>query len=132
MTSVWAWVIELVAVLFATVFATADSALLAFHASESSTASEHAFAERERLHRALSMGRVVAYVAAGASLSQALHLAAMQILGDDSRGDGDPGAYAGASASNPLPWWEKLTLDVSLWVRFTATERREGAPPTGY
>jgi hypothetical protein len=26
---------------------------------------------------------------------------------------------------NGLPWWEKLTMDVSLWVRFTATERRE-------
>src|SRR6202011_5509900 len=37
------------------------------------------------------------------------------------RGDGDPGAFAGALASNPLPWWwEKLTMDVSLWVRFTA------------
>src|SRR5712671_7749274 len=40
------------------------------------------------------------------------------------RGDGDPGASTGALASNPLPWWEKLTMDVSLWVRFTA---REGA-----
>jgi hypothetical protein len=25
----------------------------------------------------------------------------------------------------PLPWRETLTMDVSLWVRFTATERRE-------
>jgi hypothetical protein len=33
--------------------------------------------------------------------------------------------YRPALASNPLPWWEKLTMDVSLWVRFTATERRE-------
>src|SRR6478752_4305628 len=41
------------------------------------------------------------------------------------RGDGDPGASAGALASNPLPWWDKLTMNVSLWVRFTATERRE-------
>src|SRR6202045_2232992 len=48
------------------------------------------------------------------------------------RGDGDPGASAGALASNPLPWWEKLTMDVSLWGRFTATERREGAPLTGF
>jgi hypothetical protein len=47
------------------------------------------------------------------------------------RGDGDPGASAGALASNPLPWWEKLTMNVSLWVRFTATEQREGAPLTG-
>ena len=41
------------------------------------------------------------------------------------RSDGDSGASAGALASNPLPWWEKLTMDVSLWIRFTATERRE-------
>jgi putative hemolysin len=75
----WAWVVAAVAVLAATLFATADSALLAFHASESSTASEHAFGERERLHRALSMGRVLAYIAAGASLAQALHLASMAL-----------------------------------------------------
>jgi CBS domain containing-hemolysin-like protein len=80
MTSTWAWVIEIIAVSFATVFATADSALLAFHASESSTASEHALAERERLHRALSVGRVLAYVTAGASLAQALRLAEMPVL----------------------------------------------------
>ena len=36
---------------------------------------------------------------------------------------GPPGA--GALASSPLPWSEKLTMDVSLWVRFRATERRE-------
>jgi putative hemolysin len=75
----WAWVVAAVAVLGATLFATADSALLAFHASESSTASEHAFGERERLHRALSMGRVLAYIAAGVSLAQALHLASMAL-----------------------------------------------------
>src|SRR6476659_6069641 len=34
------------------------------------------------------------------------------------RGDGDPGVSAGALASNPLPWWEKLTMDVSLWGTF--------------
>src|SRR5258706_396422 len=34
------------------------------------------------------------------------------------RGDGHPGVSADALASNPLPWWEKLTMDVSLWVRF--------------
>ena len=28
-------------------------------------------------------------------------------------------------ASNPFPWWEKLPLDVSLSVRFTAAERWE-------
>ena len=62
------------AALIATLLSTADSALLAFHASESSSASGPAFAERERLHRALSMGRVLAYIAAGASLAQALQL----------------------------------------------------------
>ena len=36
-----------------------------------------------------------------------------------------PGASAGALVSNPPPWWEKLTMDVSPWVCFTATERRE-------
>ena len=41
------------------------------------------------------------------------------------RRDGKPGALAGALASNPFPWWEKLPMDVSLSVRFTATERRE-------
>ena len=35
------------------------------------------------------------------------------------RRDGKPGASAGALASNPLPWWEKLPMDVSLWVHFT-------------
>jgi RNA polymerase sigma-32 factor len=30
-----------------------------------------------------------------------------------------------ALASNPVPWWEKLPMDVSPWVRFTATRRRE-------
>ena len=41
-----------------------------------------------------------------------------------------PGAPGGALASNPLPRWEKLAMEASLWVRFTATERRErGAAP---
>jgi CBS domain containing-hemolysin-like protein len=75
----WTWVIEVVAVLLATVFATADSALLAFHASEASTTSEQAFANRERVHRALSMGRVLAYVAAGAALAQALRLSTLPL-----------------------------------------------------
>jgi CBS domain containing-hemolysin-like protein len=80
MITFWEWAIAVIAALLATLFATADSALLAFHASESSTASEHAFAERERLHRALSMARVLAYVAAGASLAQALQLSSMALL----------------------------------------------------
>src|SRR5205085_8631070 len=39
-----------------------------------------AFAERERLHRALSMARVLAYIAAGASFAQALDLEAAPIM----------------------------------------------------
>jgi len=68
------WVIGILAALMATLLSIADSALLAFHASESTSASGPAFAERERLHRALSMARVLVYVAAGASLAQAMRL----------------------------------------------------------
>src|SRR6185503_12701444 len=43
------------------------------------------------------------------------------------RGDGDPGASANALASNPLPWWETLTMDVSLWGTFYGSRAtREG------
>jgi CBS domain containing-hemolysin-like protein len=80
MTQLSAWLVSVAAVLIATALATADSALLAFHASEASAISGSAFAERERLHRALSMGRVLAYIAAGAALAQALHLASLPIL----------------------------------------------------
>ncbi|MEP6493601.1 MAG: hemolysin family protein [bacterium] len=73
----WTWGIVLAAVLIATLLSTADSALLAFHASEASDILDSSFVERERLHRALSMGRVVAYIAAGVSLAQALHLERM-------------------------------------------------------
>ena len=41
------------------------------------------------------------------------------------RGEGNPGASAGALASNPLPWWENLTMDVSLRVRLRQPKRRE-------
>src|SRR5271163_707616 len=41
------------------------------------------------------------------------------------RRNGEPAAPAGALASQPLPWWEKLPMDASLSVRFTPTERRE-------
>jgi len=75
-----AWGITLVAVLVATLLSTADGALLAFHASESSTVSHPAFVERERLHRALSMGRILAYIAAGAAIATALDLAAMPFM----------------------------------------------------
>lgn len=80
MTTLVAWMIGIIATFVATIFATADSALLAFHASEASAASSAAFVERERLHRALSMGRVLAYIMAGAALSQALELVSMGIL----------------------------------------------------
>jgi putative hemolysin len=69
-----AWSIGIGAALIAALLSTADSALLAFHASESSGQSGPAFAERERLHRSLSMGRVLAYIASGAALAQAIDL----------------------------------------------------------
>ena len=71
-----AWTIGIGAALIAALLSTADSALLAFHASESSGESGPAFAERERLHRALSMGRVLSYIASGAALAQAIDLEA--------------------------------------------------------
>jgi putative hemolysin len=80
MIQLWGWVIGVVAVFAASLLATADSALLAFHALESSTISAAGFADRERRHRALSMGRVLAYVAAGASLAQAMHLGELDVL----------------------------------------------------
>ncbi len=76
----WAWVIGTSAALVATLFSAADSALLAFHVAGSSANPDVALAERERLHRALSMGRVLAYLAAGAALAHALHLASMTWL----------------------------------------------------
>jgi putative hemolysin len=80
MIQLWGWAIGIVAVLLASLLATADSALLAFHAIEPSAVSDAAFADRERRHRALSMGRVLAYVAAGAALAQALHLGELDFL----------------------------------------------------
>jgi len=80
MSHLMPWAIGIVSALTATLLSIADSALLAFHASESTSASGPAFAERERLHRALSMGRVLAYVAAGAALAQALSLETMPIV----------------------------------------------------
>jgi CBS domain containing-hemolysin-like protein len=71
-----AWTVGVGAALIAALLSTADSALLAFHASESSVESGSAFAERERLHRSLSMGRVLAYIASGAALAQAVNLEA--------------------------------------------------------
>jgi putative hemolysin len=68
------WLITVTAVVVAFLLSTADSALLAFHASEASASGQAALADRERRHRALSMGRVLAYVAAGAALAQAIEL----------------------------------------------------------
>ena len=74
------WLITAIAVLVAFVLSTADSALLAFHASESGGAAQSAVADRERRHRALSMGRVLAYVTAGAALAQALDLGLVALV----------------------------------------------------
>jgi CBS domain containing-hemolysin-like protein len=79
MTPLESWLLAIGATLVATVFATADSALLAFHASEGSPVSTTAFAERERLHRALSMGRVLAYIVAGAAFAQALDISSFAL-----------------------------------------------------
>ncbi|HEY9226404.1 MAG TPA: hypothetical protein VIP11_07160, partial [Gemmatimonadaceae bacterium] len=76
MTQMWEWVFGVVATIVATLLSTADSALLAFHASETSSISDADFVERERLHRALSLGRVLSYIAAGAAFAQGLQLEA--------------------------------------------------------
>jgi putative hemolysin len=69
-----AWLIAVTTTFIAAVLATADSALLAFHASQASAASNLSVPERERSHRALSMGRVLAFITAGAALAEALPL----------------------------------------------------------
>lgn len=74
MTSAWAGILGGLAALCAALCATTDSALLAFHAAEATSLTEAAFADRERHHRALSMGRVISYIVAGAALAQALGL----------------------------------------------------------
>jgi CBS domain containing-hemolysin-like protein len=74
-----AWTVGIVAALLATLLSVADSALLAFHASEAAAPSSGEFIDRERQHRALSMGRVVSYLAAGAAFAQALHIGAMAL-----------------------------------------------------
>jgi RNA polymerase sigma-32 factor len=42
----------------------------------------------------------------------------------------DPDTSAGALASNPLPWWERLTIDVSQWVHFHEPDDTRAAPRT--
>jgi CBS domain containing-hemolysin-like protein len=80
MNVAWAWIAGGIASFVATLLATTDSALLAFHASDASPTTTATFADRERLHRALSMGRVIAYIAAGAALAQGMHLASLSML----------------------------------------------------
>ena len=78
MSMLWAWVIGLAAALAAMLLAIADAALLATHASSAAAAAPESLrAERERQHRALAMGRIVAYVTSGAALAQGLHLASL-------------------------------------------------------
>jgi CBS domain containing-hemolysin-like protein len=77
MNALSAWLLAGAATILATVLATADSALLAFHASDTATTSTDDFASRERSHRALSMGRVLAYITAGAAAAEALPFADM-------------------------------------------------------
>jgi CBS domain containing-hemolysin-like protein len=72
------WVIAAVAILAAALFACADSALLAVHASESEPPTSAGFAERDRAHRALSMARVLGYIVAGAAFAQALRLSDLE------------------------------------------------------
>jgi putative hemolysin len=80
MTMLWAWIIGLGAAVAATIFATADSALLAFHASSTDDATpDFMRGDRERAHRALSMARILAYVTSAAALAQALHLATLSL-----------------------------------------------------
>jgi putative hemolysin len=74
MIDIVAWVIGILTAGAATLFAAADSALLAYHASDTTATTDAGFAERERSHRALSMARVLAYIAAGAAFAQPLGL----------------------------------------------------------
>ena len=64
MNPMWAWIVGVISAGAATLFAAADSALLAFHASEPETPVGAGFVERERAHRALAMARVLAYIVA--------------------------------------------------------------------
>jgi len=42
--------------------------------------------------------------------------------------DANFGTSAGALASNPLPWWEKLPMDVSPWKRLRQPDDAKGVP----
>jgi CBS domain containing-hemolysin-like protein len=80
MIILWVWAIVVLALVSATVCATADSALLAFHASGTATVSDVGLADRERNHRALSMGRVLSYITAGAALARGLSLGQIELV----------------------------------------------------
>jgi CBS domain containing-hemolysin-like protein len=77
MIEIVVWLVAIVVAVLAGAFSAADSALLAFHASDKFPVSDTAFADRERKHRALSMARVLAYLTAGAALASALNLASL-------------------------------------------------------
>ena len=77
MNETTAWIIGVVATAAAALFASADSALLAFHASDTEAPNSVSFAERERQHRALSMARVLGYILAGTALAQAMHFSTL-------------------------------------------------------
>ncbi|HXD49918.1 MAG TPA: hypothetical protein VN600_14150, partial [Gemmatimonadaceae bacterium] len=80
MIVLWIWIVAGLALLGATVCAMADSALLALHASGAAAVSDAGLADRERTHRALSMGRVLSYIAAGASIAQALSFDRIEVV----------------------------------------------------
>src|SRR5438034_4992284 len=72
------WLLALASVTLALLCAIADSALLAAHAADrSGSAPARPLADRERLHRSLSMARVLAYVIAGVTLGHAIGGAAL-------------------------------------------------------
>jgi CBS domain containing-hemolysin-like protein len=73
-SGLWPWAGGTIAALAAAIFSTADSALLAVHAAEVGGTTSVGFSDRERTHRALSMARVLAYVACGTSFARALSL----------------------------------------------------------
>jgi CBS domain containing-hemolysin-like protein len=77
MNHIAAWIVGVVATAAAALFACADSALLAFHATDPEAAASGSLAERERHHRALSMARVLGYLVAGAALAQAMQFSTL-------------------------------------------------------
>ena len=70
-----AWMLALLATVIAALLAAADGALLAGLQRAASPFDSGALRERERQHRALQLGRVIAFLAAGASLAEAALIA---------------------------------------------------------